>query len=74
MLVGPAGTGKGVVIDAAARAEQTIGREAIGIAVSGSTAERLEADRPSLEGRTLTLVPWSRERTGAPSRCEPTRP
>jgi ATP-dependent exoDNAse (exonuclease V) alpha subunit len=55
VLVGPAGTGKGVVIDAAARAEQHAGRETIGIAVSGSTAERLGADSPALAGRTLTL-------------------
>ncbi len=55
VLVGPAGTGKGVVIDAAARAEQIAGREILGIAVSGSTAERLGADSPALAGRTLTL-------------------
>ena len=55
VLVGPAGTGKGVVIDAAARAEQAVGREVIGIAVSGSTAERLGADSPALDGHTLTL-------------------
>ena len=55
VLIGPAGTGKGVVIDAAARAEQSAGREVIGIAVSGSTAERLGTDSPALEGRTLTL-------------------
>jgi conjugative relaxase-like TrwC/TraI family protein len=55
VLVGPAGTGKGVVIDAAARAEQHAGRHTIGIAVSGSTAERLGADSPALTGRTLTL-------------------
>jgi conjugative relaxase-like TrwC/TraI family protein len=55
VLVGPAGTGKGVVIDAAARAEQAAGRETIGVAVSGSTAERLGADTPALAGRTLTL-------------------
>ena len=55
VLVGPAGTGKGVVIDAVARAEQHAGRETIGIAVSGSTAERLGADSPALAGRTLTL-------------------
>ncbi len=55
VLVGPAGTGKGVVIDAAARAEQHAGREVIGIAVSGSTAERLGADSPALGGHTLTL-------------------
>jgi ATP-dependent exoDNAse (exonuclease V) alpha subunit len=55
VLVGAAGTGKGVVIDAAARAEQHAGRQTIGIAVSGSTAERLGADSPALTGRTLTL-------------------
>ncbi|MCW3033117.1 MAG: TrwC relaxase [Solirubrobacterales bacterium] len=55
VLVGPAGTGKGVVIDAAARAEQNNGREVIGIAVSGSTAERLGRDSPALAGSTMTL-------------------
>jgi conjugative relaxase-like TrwC/TraI family protein len=55
VLVGPAGTGKGVVIDASARAEQHAGRETIGVAVSGSTAERLGADSPALAGQTLTL-------------------
>jgi conjugative relaxase-like TrwC/TraI family protein len=55
VLVGPAGTGKGVVIDAAARAEQLAGHETLGIAVSGSTAERLATDSPALEGATLTL-------------------
>ena len=54
-LVGPAGTGKGVVIDATARAEQLAGRETLGIAVSGSTAERLGADSPALQEHTLTL-------------------
>jgi conjugative relaxase-like TrwC/TraI family protein len=55
VLVGPAGTGKGVVIDAVARAEQHAGRATIGVAVSGSTAERLGADSPALAGQTLTL-------------------
>ena len=55
VLVGPAGTGKGVVIDAAARAEQTAGRQVLGVAVSGSTAERLGAASPALEGHTLTM-------------------
>ena len=55
VLVGPAGTGKGVVIDAAARAEQLAGRQVIGVAVSGSTAERLGADRPALARQTMTL-------------------
>jgi conjugative relaxase-like TrwC/TraI family protein len=55
VLVGPAGTGKGVVIDAAARAEQMTGHDTFGIAVSGSTAQRLGQDSPALAGRTLTL-------------------
>ena len=55
VLVGPAGTGKGVVIDTAARAEQVADRDVIGVTVSGSTAERLGADSPALAGRTLTL-------------------
>jgi conjugative relaxase-like TrwC/TraI family protein len=54
-LIGPAGTGKGVVIDAAARAEQLAGHTTVGIAVSGSTAERLGTDSPALHGSTLTL-------------------
>ncbi len=55
ILVGPAGTGKGVVIDAAARAEQHTGHQTLGIAVSGSTAQRLGQDSPALAGQTLTL-------------------
>ncbi len=55
VLVGPAGTGKGVVIDAAARAEQHTGSRTLGIAVSGSTAQRLGYDSPALAGQTLTL-------------------
>jgi conjugative relaxase-like TrwC/TraI family protein len=66
VLVGPAGTGKGVVIDAAARAEQHAGRETIGVAVSGSTAERIGADSPALAGQTLTLDALvARANTGA---------
>jgi hypothetical protein len=66
VLVGPAGTGKGVVIDAAARAEQHAGRDTIGVAVSGSTAERLGADSPALAGQTLTLDALvARANTGA---------
>jgi AAA domain/TrwC relaxase len=55
VLVGPAGTGKGVVIDTAARAEQHAAHTVIGVAVSGSTAERLGSDSPALQGETLTL-------------------
>jgi conjugative relaxase-like TrwC/TraI family protein len=53
--VGPAGTGKCVVIDAAAHAEQLTGHDTLGIAVSGSTAQRLGEDSPALAGHTLTL-------------------
>lgn len=55
ILIGPAGTGKGVVIDAAARAEQHAGHRTLGVAVSGSTAQRLGYDSPALAGQTLTL-------------------
>lgn len=55
VLIGPAGTGKGVVIDAAARAEQLTGRETVGVAVSWSTAERLGADSPALAGCTFSV-------------------
>jgi conjugative relaxase-like TrwC/TraI family protein len=55
LLIGPAGTGKGVVIDAAARTEQTMGLDVIGVAVSGSTAERLGADSPALAEHTMTV-------------------
>jgi conjugative relaxase-like TrwC/TraI family protein len=55
ILVGPAGTGKGVVLDAAARAEQYGAHQTLGIAVSGSTAQRLGQDSPALAGQTLTL-------------------
>ena len=55
VLIGPAGTGKGVVIDAAALAEQLAGRRTFGIAVSGSTAQRLGRDSPALAKSTMTL-------------------
>jgi conjugative relaxase-like TrwC/TraI family protein len=55
VVIGPAGTGKGVVIDAAARAEQATGRDTIGVAVAGSTAERLGIDCPALERHTMTV-------------------
>jgi AAA domain/TrwC relaxase len=42
VLVGPAGTGKGVVISTAARAWQLEGDEVIGIAVAGQVAQRLQ--------------------------------
>lgn len=44
VLVGRAGTGKGVTIAAAARAWQLQGNEVIGTAIAGATAQRLAAD------------------------------
>jgi conjugative relaxase-like TrwC/TraI family protein len=44
VLVGPAGTGKGVVIGAAARAWRGEGYDVLGTAVAGATAKRLQAD------------------------------
>jgi ATP-dependent exoDNAse (exonuclease V) alpha subunit len=55
VLIGPAGTGKGVVIDAAAQAEQEAGRVVYGVAVAGRTAQRLGEASPALEGRTRTI-------------------
>lgn len=44
VLVGRAGTGKGVTIAAAARAWQLEDKEVIGTAIAGATAQRLQAD------------------------------
>jgi ATP-dependent exoDNAse (exonuclease V) alpha subunit len=44
VLVGRAGTGKGVVLGAAARAWQLEGREVHGTAIAGVTAQRLNED------------------------------
>ena len=44
VLVGRAGTGKGVTLAAAARAWQLEGKEVIGTAIAGATAQRLQAD------------------------------
>ncbi|MCW3033359.1 MAG: TrwC relaxase [Solirubrobacterales bacterium] len=55
VLIGPAGTGKGVVIDAAALAEQQADHDTYGVAVSGSTAQRLGHDTPALAEKTLTI-------------------
>ena len=55
ILVGPAGTGKGVVIDAAARAEQLAGHQTLGVAVSWSTAERLGRDSPALSQQVFSV-------------------
>jgi ATP-dependent exoDNAse (exonuclease V) alpha subunit len=54
-LIGQAGTGKGVVIDAAARAELAAGREVHGVAVAGRTAQQLGEASPALAGRVRTL-------------------
>ena len=43
------------MIEAVARSKQLLGHQTIGVAVSGSTAERLGRDSPALEGQTLTV-------------------
>ena len=48
LLVGRAGTGKGVVLSAAARAWQLEGYEVIGTAVAGATAQRLQRTPASI--------------------------
>jgi conjugative relaxase-like TrwC/TraI family protein len=53
VLVGQAGTGKGVVIATAARAWQLEGNEVIGTAIAGATAKRLQADA-NLDRSTTT--------------------
>lgn len=54
-LRGQAGTGKGVVLDAAARAELASGREVVGVAVAGRTAQQLGEASPAFAGRVHTL-------------------
>ncbi|MCW3038296.1 MAG: TrwC relaxase [Solirubrobacterales bacterium] len=65
-LEGQAGTGKGVVIDAAARVERMSGRTVVGVALAGATAQRLGQDSPALAGRTTTIASLlaQHERTG----------
>ncbi|WP_354697334.1 Dda-like helicase [Paraconexibacter sp. AEG42_29] len=55
-LEGQAGTGKGVVIDAVARAERFSGRRVLGVALAGATAQRLGEDSPALSGHTTTIA------------------
>ncbi len=55
VLIGQAGTGKGVVIDTAARAELACGRSVVGVAVAGRTAQRLGEEAPAFAGRVRTL-------------------
>ena len=52
-MVGRAGTGKGVVLSAAARAWQLEGYEVIGTAVAGATAQRLGEDAQLDRSSTL---------------------
>jgi len=64
VLVGQAGTGKGVVIRAATDAWQREGYEVIGTAVAGATAERLRADA-SLERSITTDALIARVESGS---------
>jgi conjugative relaxase-like TrwC/TraI family protein len=53
VIVGQAGTGKGVVLSAATNAWQKDGYEVIGTAIPGATAMRLQADTNSDEALTV---------------------
>jgi len=64
VLVGQAGTGKGVVIRAAAAAWQREGYRVIGTAIAGATAERLGADA-KLERSVTTDALNARVESGA---------
>jgi conjugative relaxase-like TrwC/TraI family protein len=64
VLVGQAGTGKGVVISTAADAWQRDGYRVIGTAVAGATAERLRADA-KLERSVTTDALLARAETGS---------
>jgi conjugative relaxase-like TrwC/TraI family protein len=66
VLVGQAGTGKGVVLSAAAGAWRRDGYEVIGTAVAGATAERLGADA-GLERSLTTDSLLARIETGSVS-------
>ncbi len=66
VLVGQAGTGKGVVIQVAAGAWRRDGYEVIGTAVAGATAERLGADA-SLERSITTDALLARVQSGSVS-------
>jgi conjugative relaxase-like TrwC/TraI family protein len=64
VLVGEAGTGKGVVISTAAEAWQRDGYEVIGTSVAGATAKRLGADA-KLEQSVTTDALISRAQNGS---------
>jgi conjugative relaxase-like TrwC/TraI family protein len=64
VLVGQAGTGKGVVIAAAAGAWKREGHQVIGTAVAGATAERLGADA-NLERSITTDALLARVQSGS---------
>jgi conjugative relaxase-like TrwC/TraI family protein len=64
VLIGQAGTGKGVVLATAVDAWQHDGYQAIGTAVAGATAERLEADA-GLQRSTTTDSLLARVETGS---------
>ena len=56
VLVGQAGTGKGVVISAAREAWEADGHRVMGIAVAGATAKRLAADTGIVETMTTDAL------------------
>jgi conjugative relaxase-like TrwC/TraI family protein len=64
VLIGQAGTGKGIVLAVAAGAWQRDGYHVIGIAVAGATAERLEADAGLQRATTIDSL-LARVETGS---------
>ncbi len=63
VLVGEAGTGKGVVLDAAREAWERDGQRVIGTAIAGRTAQRLGADAEIRETMTDRLADRPRQAT-----------
>jgi conjugative relaxase-like TrwC/TraI family protein len=55
VLVGPAGTGKGAVIDALAQSELAANRQVVGVAVAGRTSQQLGEASPALAEHVRTL-------------------
>jgi ATP-dependent exoDNAse (exonuclease V) alpha subunit len=62
LIVGRAGTGKGVTISAATRAWQLEGNEVIGTAIAGATAKRLQADTGTDRSMTTDSLIYSIEK------------
>ena len=74
VLVGPAGAGKGAVIDALAEAELAAGRQVVGVAVAGRTAQQLGEASPALADMSERWTRSSPPSSAAQRRSTVTRP